>query len=95
MFFFPLSGHLPSARPFLIGPFILLPTGTGQAKRNSRSAQVFAGSFLSDDQQSQVRDEVKEDKDDFEKAQERIDGHVEGFAGDVKPFAVHTVGLAD
>jgi len=66
--------------------------GTNGAKRSSRQAQGFVGCFfLSDDQQSHVGNDIEDNKYDFEKPKERVNGHVEGLAGDVKPFTVHTV----
>jgi len=65
---------------------------TNRAKRNSRPVQGFAGCFfLSDDEQGQVGNKNKDDKDDFVKPEERVHDYVEGLARHVKPFAVHTV----
>jgi hypothetical protein len=47
--------------------------------------------FLSDDQQSHVGNDIEEQKDDFEQSEERVNDHVEGFTGDGKQLALHTV----
>lgn len=48
-------------------------------------------SFLSDDQQSHVGNDIEDQKDDFEKPEGRVHDHVEGFSGNWKPFALRTV----
>jgi hypothetical protein len=59
---------------------------------NSHQGQGFVGcSFLSDDQQSYVRNDIEYQKDDFEQPDERVKDHVEGFSGNGKPFALRTV----
>lgn len=62
------------------------------AQRNGRQVQGFVGcSFLSDDQQSHVGNDIEDQKDDFEQPEERVHDHVEGFSGNGKPFALRTV----
>ena len=48
-------------------------------------------SFLSDDQQSHVGNDIEDQKEDFEQPEERVDDHVEGFSGNGKPFALHAI----
>ena len=43
------------------------------------------------DQQGHVGNDIEDNKNDFEKPEKRVYGHVEGFSGDVEPFTVHTV----
>jgi hypothetical protein len=63
-----------------------------EPQRNSRQVQGFVGcSFLSDDQQSHVGNDIEDQKDDFEQPEERVNDHVEGFSGNGKPFALRTV----
>ena len=62
-----------------------------KAQQNSRQVQVYSGSFLSDDQQSHVGNDIEDQKDDFEQPEERVNDHVEGFSGNGKPFALRTV----
>ena len=62
------------------------------AQWNSRQVQGFVEcSFLSDDQQSHIGNDIEDQKDDFEQPEERVDDHVEGFSGNGKPFALHTI----
>ena len=62
------------------------------AQRNSRQVQGFVRcSFLSDDQQSHIGNDIKDQKDDFEQPEKRVNDHVEGFSGNGKPFALRTV----
>ena len=62
------------------------------AQRNSRQVQGFVGcSFLSEDQQNHVGNDIENQKDDFEQPEERVHDHVEGFSGNGKPFALRTI----
>lgn len=56
------------------------------------SSEGFVGcSVLSDDQQSHIGNDIKDQKDDFEQPEERVNDHIEGFSGNGKPFALRTV----
>ena len=48
-------------------------------------------SFLSDDQQGDVGNDIEDQKEDFEQPEERVDDHVEGFSGNGKPFALRAI----
>jgi hypothetical protein len=63
-----------------------------EPQRNTRQVQGFVGcSFLSDDQQNHVGHDIEDQKDDFEQPEERVNDHIEGFSGNGKQFALHTV----
>ncbi len=63
-----------------------------EPQRNSRQVQGFVGcSFLSDDQQSHVGNDIEDQKDGFEQPEERVDHHVEDLSGNRKPLALRTV----
>lgn len=54
------------------------------------SERFFGCPLLSDDHQSHVRNEIKDQKDNLEQPEERVNTHVEGFSGKGKPFALRT-----
>lgn len=54
--------------------------------------QPFVGySFLCDDQQSNVWDNIEGQKDDLEQSEERVNNHVKGFSWNGKSFTLHVV----
>ena len=53
---------------------------------------VVVGCFSSShDKQSNVRNCIEDQKDDFKNPEERVNDHVESFSGDGKPFALRTI----
>ena len=62
------------------------------AQRNSHQGQAFVKcSFLSDNQQSHVGNDIEDQKDDFEQPKERVDDHVESLSGNGKPLALRAI----
>jgi hypothetical protein len=62
------------------------------AQPNSRQVQAVVGwSFLSNDQQSHIRNGIEDQKDDLEQPEKGVNDHVEGFSRNGKPFALRTV----
>lgn len=56
-----------------------------------RCKALLDGLFLADDQQSHVRNDIEDNKDDFEQPEERVHDHVVYFSGNGEPFALRTV----
>ena len=52
---------------------------------------IMLSSFSSDDQQSNVGNDIEDQKGDFEQPEERVDDHVEGFSWNGKPFALRSI----
>jgi len=48
-------------------------------------------SFLSDNQQGHVGNDIEDQKEDFEKPEERVENYVEGFSRNGKPFALRAI----
>ena len=48
-------------------------------------------SFLSDNQQGHVGNDIEKQKENFEKPEERVDDHIEGFSANGKPFALRAI----
>ena len=46
---------------------------------------------LSNNQQREIRYDIKDYKDDFEHSDERVHNHIKGFAGNRKPFTLRAI----
>ncbi len=48
-------------------------------------------SFSSDDQQSNVGNDIEDQKGNFEQPEERVNDHIVGFSGNGEPFALYAI----
>ncbi len=71
---------------------LLGPRGeSGTSSRTTPGCSFVGCSFLSDDQQSHIGNDIEDQKENFEQPEERVDDHVEGFSGNGKPFALSAI----
>ena len=47
--------------------------------------------ILSNNQQREIRYEIKDYKDDFEQSDERVHNHIKGFSRNWKPFTLRAI----
>jgi hypothetical protein len=64
-------------------------TITNLSVRNEKS--LYRLKSLSDEQQGHIGNDIEHYKNDFEQPEKRVNDYVEGFSGNVKPFAMYTI----
>jgi hypothetical protein len=52
---------------------------------------VVGWSFLSDNQQSHIGNDIEDQKDDLEQPEKRVNDHVVGFSGNWEQFVLHAI----
>ena len=52
---------------------------------------IMLSSFSSDDQQSNVGNDIEDQKCNFEQPDERVNDHIVGFSGNGEPFALYAI----